>query len=137
VTASTPTDPVGRAIRRERKAAGLTQAVLAERLGVSQPTIVRWEDGTRSPDLPSLFALADVLGIAPADLLTSEPSRPRLSGWPQVVEFQGTPMRIVQTEFGASDQTLCLNCGTHEHRKTITIRLVDEATFQSARASDV
>ncbi len=33
----------GRALRRLRKAAGLTQAALAERLGVTPNTVARWE----------------------------------------------------------------------------------------------
>lgn len=120
----------GQAIRRERKAAGLSQAALAERIGVAQPTIVRWEDGTRAPDVNALSAVAEALGVSAADLLTDQPSRPRLNGWPQVVDFRGTAMRIVQMETGSIDRTLCMTCGTNEHRQTVTLKLVDEADFE-------
>jgi transcriptional regulator with XRE-family HTH domain len=123
---------VGRAIRRERKSAGLSQDALAERVGVSRVTVSRWENGRATPTLECLFTLIDILGVSGTDLLVDVPTRPRLTGWPQVVDFQGTAMRIVQAEFGAIDQTLCMSCGTHEHRKTITLRLVDEAHFQES-----
>jgi hypothetical protein len=53
---------------------------------------------------------------------------PQLTGWPQLVDFRGVPMRIVTMETGGVDSTLCLTCGTEEHRKTVTLKLVDEAS---------
>lgn len=53
--------------RRRKK---LSQAALAEMLGVEQPTVQRWETGKRQPDLEQLGSLADALGIAPGELFT-------------------------------------------------------------------
>lgn len=53
-------------LRRKR---GLTQQALADRLGVEQPTIQRWEKGKREPNLQQLHELADVLGIEPSALI--------------------------------------------------------------------
>lgn len=64
-----------------RKKKGLTQAALAERLGVEQPTVQRWEKGTREPDLGQLMRLADELDVEPGALLgtvTATPIGPRL-----------------------------------------------------------
>lgn len=55
-------------IARHRKLRRLTQQGLADRLGVEQPTIQRWESGARTPDANDLIRLADALGIAPGDL---------------------------------------------------------------------
>lgn len=52
-----------------RKRRGLTQAQLAERIHVEQPTIQRWEQGKREPPLQKLIEMADVLGVRAADLL--------------------------------------------------------------------
>jgi len=52
-----------------RKKRGLSQAQLAELVGVEQPTIQRWEKGTRAPDLDSLAGLAKALGVTPGALL--------------------------------------------------------------------
>lgn len=55
-----------------RKKRGLSQAKLAELMGVEQPTIQRWESGSRMPDLENLNALARVLGVSPGSLLDGE-----------------------------------------------------------------
>lgn len=52
-----------------RKRKGLTQAQVAERVGVEQPTYQRWEKGKREPSFSQLFELAAVLGVDPASLL--------------------------------------------------------------------
>lgn len=64
-----------------RKRKGLTQAGLAERLGVEQPTVQRWETGKREPSLTQLVELADVLGVEPGALIDpsiAAPIGPRL-----------------------------------------------------------
>lgn len=52
-----------------RKKRGLSQAALAEIVGVEQPTVQRWESGKRLPDLDSLYRLATALGVTPGALL--------------------------------------------------------------------
>ena len=52
-----------------RRAVGLTQAEVAERLGVSRRTFQRMEDGVADPSSTMLFRWADLLGIA----ITSAP----------------------------------------------------------------
>lgn len=64
-----------------RKQRGLTQAALAEKVGVEQPTIQRWEKGKREPELSQLFALAAALGVEPSALIDpslAAPIGPRL-----------------------------------------------------------
>lgn len=56
-------------LRPLRKKRQLSQAQLAERIGVEQPTVQRWESGKRLPDLDSLHKLAQVLGVTPGALL--------------------------------------------------------------------
>lgn len=52
-----------------RKQKGWTQTDLAERMGVEQPTIGRWERGNREPDIGQILALAQHLGVEPGLLL--------------------------------------------------------------------
>ena len=52
------------AMRRARKAAGLTLRELSERSGLSEVTICSYENGTRTPRLPKLVALADALHLS-------------------------------------------------------------------------
>ncbi|MDH7973711.1 LexA family transcriptional regulator [Sphingomonas sp. AR_OL41] len=58
-------------LSEHRKAKKLSQATLAEMLGVEQPTVQRWEAGTRQPDLGQIGALADALGVEPGALFRS------------------------------------------------------------------
>lgn len=52
----------GAVLRRERRAADLTTAVLAERIGVSRPQVTIWETGKNFPSLDKLPAIARALG---------------------------------------------------------------------------
>lgn len=47
----------------------MTQDQLAERMEVAQPTIQRWERGTREPNIAQLLQLASVLGVEAAQLI--------------------------------------------------------------------
>jgi len=56
-------------IRAFRKKIGFTQVALAERLGVPQPTVARWESGHVSPCADYIGAMCDlgrVVGIEPS-----------------------------------------------------------------------
>lgn len=57
------------AIRKYRRQMGLTQAGLAEILGVSQSTVGMWETGERKPDIIMLKKLTGILGCTADDLL--------------------------------------------------------------------
>jgi transcriptional regulator with XRE-family HTH domain len=66
--------PVGyqEQLKTLRKKRGLSQAQLAELVGVEQPTIQRWESGSRMPDLDNLQMLARALGTTPGSLLDGD-----------------------------------------------------------------
>jgi len=51
------------AARRRREELGITQAQLAERAGVQQPAVARFETGGTMPTIPMLERLADALGL--------------------------------------------------------------------------
>ena len=51
---------IGNRIMALREEDGLTQAQLAERVGVSQATVSQWESGTRTPSGEAVVALARV-----------------------------------------------------------------------------
>lgn len=57
-------------IRSRRLAAGLTQAALADALGVAYQQVQRWEHGRRRPSGRMAVALARVLGGRVEDYLT-------------------------------------------------------------------
>lgn len=55
-------------LRTELRRSHMSQTTLAERVGVSQQTVSKWLNGETQPRLKVLPALADALGIEPADL---------------------------------------------------------------------
>ncbi|WP_235989050.1 helix-turn-helix domain-containing protein [Pseudomonas lopnurensis] len=57
-----------------RKAKGLTQAQVAEIMGVEKETISRMENGVISPTLPRLQQIADILECSPSDLFRTGPT---------------------------------------------------------------
>lgn len=58
-----PTTLAGDLLRLARAKAGLTQAALAERAGVTQTLISAYENGRRQPTLPTLLRLLDAAGL--------------------------------------------------------------------------
>ena len=63
---------IGRFIFKKRKERNLTQEQLAERLGVSNKTISKWETGKCMPDYSIIEPLCQELNITLAELLDGE-----------------------------------------------------------------
>ena len=68
---------IGTAIAKHRKAIGMTQAELAERLDLSIDAVSRLELGNIGLSVLRLFELAEIFGCETVDLLESGSSRPR------------------------------------------------------------
>lgn len=73
----TSQEPIGirlsKNISKRRKELGLTQAQLAEKMGIEPETLSRFERGKHLPSLSTLEKLADLLLISIADLLAEQP----------------------------------------------------------------
>ena len=65
----------GTAIRQLRESRSMTQAVLAEKIGVSSKTISKWETAKGLPDISLLQPLAQALGISVIELMNGEQIR--------------------------------------------------------------
>lgn len=63
---------LGERIKARRVELGLTQAQLAEKAGVRQPTLSNWESGSGSPQLAKLTNVATALGVSVADLVAED-----------------------------------------------------------------
>ena len=63
-------------IKEWRKAKGLTQEQLAERIGITKGYVSKIESGKKRYDQPFLEAAAVVLSCEPADLIVRDPSDP-------------------------------------------------------------
>ncbi|MBR3973957.1 MAG: helix-turn-helix transcriptional regulator [Oscillospiraceae bacterium] len=59
-------------LQERRKALGLTQSALAEKLHVTDKAVSRWERGVGFPDIRLLEPLADALGVSLTELMHAE-----------------------------------------------------------------
>lgn len=66
---------LGKNVRREREARGLSQEELAFRAGMKRPYLSDLERGVRNPSVRALGRLAEALDISPAHLLSASSSK--------------------------------------------------------------
>lgn len=78
-------------LKRYRRERGLTQQELAERIGVSNKSVSRWESGSY-PDVPTLVSLARALDVTVDALLDPGAPVPTLqkSDWQNLLSFAFT-----------------------------------------------
>lgn len=67
---------IGKFITALRKANGMTQKDLAEKLNVSDKTVSRWERDEGTPDLSMIPVLAEIFGVTCDELLRGERKSP-------------------------------------------------------------
>ena len=89
----------GAAIRNLREDRRLTQAELAETLGVSSKTVSKWETGKGLPDISLLQPLAQALNISVIELMSGE----------QIIN-QNTSANMLRSKF-----YVCPVCGNVLH----------------------
>ncbi len=63
---------IGKFIAACRKNASLTQMQLAEKLGITDRAVSKWETGKALPDSSIMLELCDILGVTVNDLLSGE-----------------------------------------------------------------
>lgn len=63
---------MGELIRSARKEIGLTQKDVAEKLGITDRAVSKWERGICAPDIAYIEELAQMLGLTVAELIAGE-----------------------------------------------------------------
>ena len=63
---------IGRFIAERRKKANLTQMQLADKLGITDKAVSKWERGVAMPDTSIMLELCELLGISVNELLSGE-----------------------------------------------------------------
>lgn len=84
----------GANLRRLREARGISQRILAQKIGVSMPTISMWESDQRRPVLKRLNQICEILGVSAGELMAGAESA-ELAGLlaqsrEQIARFLGT-----------------------------------------------
>ena len=62
----------GRVVKERREKCGLTQKELADRIGVSDKTVSKWETGKGLPDIALLEPLAQALNVSVIELMNGQ-----------------------------------------------------------------
>ena len=100
----------GQRIKAARKKAGMTQADLAKKLGISYVNISQLEKDQRSPKLETLQRIAAALGTSISNLLPPDNYWEDEDGVghtePQVVEHEGPLQRAEVVEHSATPEEL-------------------------------
>lgn len=65
----------GKYIADKRKSLGLTQKQVAEKLGMSDKSVSKWERGICLPDVSVYITLCDMLGISIKEIFAGEDIR--------------------------------------------------------------
>ena len=69
----------GNRLYRLRKKAGLSQAQLGEKVGVSNKAVSKWENGLAKPGLEIVHRLADTLSVSVDELLSMPAEEKQIS----------------------------------------------------------
>lgn len=80
---------LGKKIRAHRDELGLTQAELADKLGLTYSSVSQWESGRATPRTPILRQLADLFDTTVADLMGEDAAEAAISGTSRMVPLLG------------------------------------------------
>lgn len=87
---------LGQRIQEGRKAAGLSQEALGERLNVSRQAVSKWEADAAIPELENLIAMSRIFGVSVGQLLGVETGTESAPAEEASGELTETQLRMVQ-----------------------------------------
>lgn len=95
---------IGAFLRKLRTERGMTQGELAERFGVTNRSVSRWETGTNLPELTLLIELSDFYGVELRELLDGERrERPEQGSGGDQTEESETIKKVAEYSAGERD----------------------------------
>ncbi len=97
---------LGRRIQEGRRAAGLPQESLGERLGVSRQAVSKWESDASVPDLENLIAMSRIFGVTIGALLGVEPETAEEPSAEEAPEASGGESGDAAPDKGLTDREL-------------------------------
>ena len=99
-----------------RRASGMSQEELAEKLGVSRQAVSKWESGATQPELPKLIELSKIYQVSVDALLSLEHAKEQQDSSPAVPAAEGTAQDTAEDAPAAKPdfRTFCV-----QHKKII------------------
>lgn len=95
---------IGERIYELRKAKGLSQEELAEKLGVSRQSVSKWESGNVMPDIDKAVAMSELFGVTTDYLLTGKQQTAETENTGIEEIFVGSAEAQPQAENAAADE---------------------------------
>ena len=74
---------IGKFIAECRKKENLTQMQLAEKLGITDRAISKWENGNSTPDLEKIVKLAEIFNVSLDELIKNEEKETTVATMPE------------------------------------------------------
>ncbi|MGN1181678.1 MAG: helix-turn-helix domain-containing protein [Faecalibacillus sp.] len=107
-------------IKNYRKQSGMSQEQMADKIGVSRQAVTKWENGTGTPDITNLIAIAELFHISLDELLLNEKSTKRQSDflYESMTEYDIDGMKNFDVKLGGAN-TVVLRCYDGEKIKVI------------------
>lgn len=131
-------------LKKLREQEGLTQKTFAEKIGVSAPTVVSYEQGKKTPSFETLNKIADTFHVS-LDWLCDKPVR--LNNWSDILQQvyaiftnKYLPVITIRVHAQHEDYTsssivfpgyLCANYSTAEHADEKTMYYIESSKNQS------
>ncbi len=88
----------GRLIEQMRREKNMTQAELADAVGVSKQAVSNWERGKRFPDVSLIEALTEALGVSAAELIKGERIQTPNIKEPEVTQLVFDALKVQKRE---------------------------------------
>ncbi len=113
---------IGGFISALRKANGMTQKNLAERLNVSDKSVSRWENDEGAPDLSLIPVIAEIFGVTCDELLRGERKPPEERSAEENTFTESTPkgekqrQRLLKTTLSKYQSFTYISMGHHSGR---------------------
>lgn len=98
---------LGARIAALRKTSGMTQLELAEKMGVTDKAVSKWERDLSCPDINSLPKLAEIFGISVDDLMQAKGAPEQAAAPSKVRELIPLILRGVALAMGIATAVLC------------------------------
>lgn len=96
-----------------RRASGMSQEELAEKLGVSRQAVSKWESGATQPELPKLIELSKIYQVSVDALLSLEHAKEPQDSSPAAPAAEGTSRDTVE-DAPAAKPNLRTFCAQHK-----------------------
>lgn len=115
-------------IKNYRKMSGMSQEKMAEKIGVSRQAITKWENGTGTPDISNLIAIAELFQVSLDELLKKETSERKQSEYlyESSTEYDIDSVKNYDIKLGGANTVVLQACESEKIRVFLLSNLIKQ-----------